>query len=139
MQNSINQSKPTISRRSFMALAGLTGTCAMLAGCSPSSGSGSGSASSGAPEKDYVWSCCHVNCGSRCPLKAYVKEGTIVRIGVDDEGSDVFGPGEIQQLRSCVRGRTNRQRVFCHKRNGHHARDAVKQGDTQQQHEFPSP
>ena len=35
--------------------------------------------------------------------------------------------------------RTNRQRVFCHKRNGHHARDAVKQGDTQQQHEFPSP
>ena len=112
MQNSINQSKPTISRRSFMALAGLTGTCAMLAGCSPSSGSGSGSASSGAPEKDYVWSCCHVNCGSRCPLKAYVKEGTIVRIGVDDEGSDVFGPGEIQQLRSCVRGRTNRQRVY---------------------------
>ena len=95
-----------------MALAGLTGTCAMLAGCSPSSGSGSGSASSGAPEKDYVWSCCHVNCGSRCPLKAYVKEGTIVRIGVDDEGSDVFGPGEIQQLRSCVRGRTNRQRVY---------------------------
>jgi anaerobic dimethyl sulfoxide reductase subunit A len=58
------------------------------------------------------WSGCHVNCGSRCPLKVYVKDGTVVRVGIDDEDGDVFGPGEIYQMRSCVRGRTNRQRIY---------------------------
>ena len=108
---------PGISRRAFVAwsslLVGATAISgAALTGCAPRS-----------PEPDLgtfepfdydkvVWSGCHVNCGSRCPLKAYVKDGTVVRIGIDDEGSDDFGPGEIYQMRSCVRGRTNRQRIY---------------------------
>jgi anaerobic dimethyl sulfoxide reductase subunit A len=59
-----------------------------------------------------AWSGCHVNCGSRCPLKVYVKDGTVVRIGNDNDGTDEFAPGEIYQMRSCVRGRTNRQRIY---------------------------
>ena len=59
-----------------------------------------------------VWGGCHVNCGSRCPLKMYVKDGTVVRVGNDNDGSDDFGPDEIYQMRSCVRGRTNRQRLY---------------------------
>ena len=58
------------------------------------------------------WSSCHVNCGSRCPLKAYVKDGQVVRIDIDSDGDDEFGPGKIYQMRSCVRGRTNRQRIY---------------------------
>ena len=58
------------------------------------------------------WSACHVNCGSRCPLKAYVKDGQVVRIDIDSDGDDEFGPGKIYQMRSCVRGRTNRQRIY---------------------------
>ena len=53
-----------------------------------------------------------MNCGSRCPLKVYVKDGTVVRIGNDNDGTDDFGPGQIYQMRSCVRGRTNRQRIY---------------------------
>ena len=53
-----------------------------------------------------------MNCGSRCPLKMYVKDGTVVRVGNDNDGSDDFGPNEIYQMRSCVRGRTNRQRLY---------------------------
>lgn len=68
-----------------------------------------------APPLDYdevVWGGCHVNCGSRCPLKLYVKDGVVVRVGIDDQGSDAFGPGQIYQMRSCVRGRTSRQRLY---------------------------
>lgn len=61
---------------------------------------------------EAVWSGCHVNCGSRCPLKMYVKDGTVVRVGIDDEGTDDFGPNRIYQMRSCVRGRTNRERLY---------------------------
>lgn len=104
---------PQISRRTFMALSGLAGGCAALTGCSPKSPSKKEEASDKSFSPDAVtWSSCHVNCGSRCPLKVFVKDGTVVRIGNDNEGSDVFGPGEIYQMRSCVRGRTNRQRIY---------------------------
>ena len=58
-----------------------------------------------------VWNACHANCGNRCPLKLYVKDGVIVRVEGDDEGSDGFGPGRVFQLRPCVRGRTARRLV----------------------------
>lgn len=38
------------------------------------------------------------------PLKAYVKDGQVVRIDIDSDGDDEFGPGKIYQMRSCVRG-----------------------------------
>jgi anaerobic dimethyl sulfoxide reductase subunit A len=119
------QSKGTlqISRRNLCAWGGMLGASALLfgaagtvAGCAPNKG-GSQTQDT-APEAaglDYdtvTWGGCHVNCGSRCPLQVYVKDGTVVRIGIDDEGSDDFGPGELYQMRSCVRGRTNRQRIY---------------------------
>ena len=57
-----------------------------------------------------VWQSCMVNCGSRCPLRLHVKDGTIVRVETDNTGDDVFG--ESQQVRACVRGRSIRQRVY---------------------------
>ena len=107
-----------ISRRSFVAWTGVLGASALLAGCTPNSGTG---ATGNAPSNDaaatfdydtVVWSGCHVNCGSRCPLRVFVKDGTAIRIDVDNQGNDEFGPGQLAQLRSCVRGRTGRQRIY---------------------------
>lgn len=58
---------------------------------------------------DVVWSSCNVNCGSRCPLRLRVKDGTVVRVEPDNTGDDKVG---TQQIRACVRGRTIRQRIY---------------------------
>lgn len=113
-----------VSRRTFVEWAAvLGGSCALAGGVSRAALASDASLSAdavlpaapeGTPfEYDRVtWGGCHVNCGSRCPLKMYVKDDTVVRVGIDDDGGDVFGPGEIYQMRSCVRGRTNRQRLY---------------------------
>ncbi len=49
------------------------------------------------------------NCGGRCVLKVYVRDGIITRIEGDDKPSDdVSDP----QLRPCVRGRAYRRRQY---------------------------
>ncbi len=49
------------------------------------------------------------NCGGRCVLKLFVREGEIVRIESDDrEGDDISDP----QLRACIRGRSYRRRQY---------------------------
>lgn len=114
-----------MSRRSFLAWSGLLAGSIALSGCSPEeAGETSDSTESEEPtekstlnpiEFEYdtvVWNGCHVNCGSRCPLKVYVKDGAAIRITGDEEGSDDFGPNSIYQMRTCVRGRTNRQRIY---------------------------
>lgn len=111
----IASSLPGISRRSFLAWSGILGAGVALAGCAPSAEEGNDDMTQGFQPFEYdkmTWSGCHVNCGSRCPLKVYTKDGTVVRIGNDDEGTDDFEPGGIYQMRSCVRGRTNRQRIY---------------------------
>lgn len=108
----------SLSRRSFVAWAGVLGAGAALSGCAPKAAEENTEANEeviGSQPFAYdkeVWGGCHVNCGSRCPLKLYVKDGTVVRVGNDNDGTDDFGPGEIYQMRSCVRGRTNRQRIY---------------------------
>ena len=104
-----------ISRRAFLAWSGVIGGMCALTACTPGTEETGGEGPVSFDNFDFdkvVWSACHVNCGSRCPLKAYVKEGTVIRVGIDDEGSDEFGPGQISQMRSCVRGRTSRQRIY---------------------------
>ena len=59
-----------------------------------------------------VWTVCHVNCGSRCPLRMYVRDGVVVRVGADTQSPDGHGPGETYQMRPCARGYTNRQRLY---------------------------
>lgn len=55
-------------------------------------------------------SACLVNCGSRCPLKVIVKDDRMVRIKPEDAKDDsVFGE---HQIRPCLRGRSNRWRVY---------------------------
>lgn len=106
---------PGISRRSFLAWSGLLGAGVALTGCSPHVEDEKASTEEPAKAFEYdtvTWSGCHVNCGSRCPLKIYVKDGTVVRVGNDNDGTDDFEPGGIYQMRSCVRGRTNRQRIY---------------------------
>ncbi len=49
------------------------------------------------------------NCGGRCVLKLFLKEGEIVRIETDDRvGDDIADP----QLRACIRGRAYRRRQY---------------------------
>ncbi|ADD68935.1 anaerobic dimethyl sulfoxide reductase, A subunit, DmsA/YnfE family [Denitrovibrio acetiphilus DSM 12809] len=109
-----------VSRRTFMKWSALLGAAATV-GCgsldgSDSSGSGGSDSVIEPKEFDYdkaVWSACNVNCGSNCPLKLYVKDGVVVRVSTDNETEDVYGSyGANYQMRSCVRGRSVRQRIY---------------------------
>jgi anaerobic dimethyl sulfoxide reductase subunit A len=51
--------------------------------------------------------CAH-NCGGHCVLKAWVKDGRILRITTDDRPDSPADP----QLRACPRGRAYRRRVY---------------------------
>ncbi|MFC2066993.1 molybdopterin-dependent oxidoreductase [Chloroflexota bacterium] len=55
-------------------------------------------------EEKIVRSVCNSHCGGQCLLKVHVKDGIITRIETDD--------GEEPQLRACLRGRAQRQRVY---------------------------
>ncbi|MGV9189103.1 DMSO/selenate family reductase complex A subunit [Arcanobacterium canis] len=98
-----------ISRRSFIKWSGIaTGatTLVTLGGC------GTGTSAQPDQKKDagkFVWSACTVNCGSRCPVKLEVHDGTITRVLPDDTGSDEVGG---QSVRACVRGRSIRHRIY---------------------------
>lgn len=60
-------------------------------------------------EKMIRVGCPSHNCGGRCLLKVYVKEGIISRIETDDRKNDsVSDP----QLRACLRGRAYRHRQY---------------------------
>jgi anaerobic dimethyl sulfoxide reductase subunit A len=60
-----------------------------------------------------VWSTCNVNCGSRCPVRLFVKNGEVVRIEPDNTGDVPGGPHEI---RACLRGRGLRRWVYSKER-----------------------
>ena len=55
-----------------------------------------------------TWSACIINCGSRCPLRLQVTDGTIVRVLPDNTGDDEL---LTRQIRACVRGHSMRQRI----------------------------
>ncbi len=96
-----------LTRRSFMKWsAALGGTAALVA-----SGLELAQATRDLPPTPdkIVWSACVVNCGSRCPLRLHVKDGTVVRVETDNTGTDEFGQ---HQVRSCVRGHSVRQRIY---------------------------
>lgn len=99
-----------ISRRNFFKISAVAGGTAALAGC----------ATSGLePVVVNDWNrkvseativptaSCH-NCGGRCQLYAHVKDGTVVRITTDEEPEE----GNYLQLRACLRGRANRNRLY---------------------------
>ena len=100
-----------ISRRSLLqwsAVAG--GTGALIGACSrPGETPLPAAAADGAVADRTVWSACVVNCGSRCPLRLQVKDGTVIRVLPDNTGDDGL---LTRQIRACVRGRNMRQRIY---------------------------
>lgn len=55
------------------------------------------------------WAGCTINCGSKCPVRVFVNDGKIDHIETDNTGGDEFGS---HQVRACLRGRSNRFRVY---------------------------
>lgn len=106
-----------ISRRSFLAWSGAVGGAVALVSVADlgmpltrteaAAASGTPGGMLGADKT--VWNACLANCQSRCPLQLQVKDGTVVRVLADSTGSDEFGDFNI---RACVRGRTQRQRIY---------------------------
>jgi anaerobic dimethyl sulfoxide reductase subunit A len=66
------------------------------------------STSTSTPENKIRVGCPAHNCGGRCLLIAYVRDGHIVRLETDDRPDTVAAP----QLRACVRGRSYLRRQY---------------------------
>ncbi len=59
---------------------------------------------------NYVWSVCVINCGQRCPVRCFTKNGQVIRIETDNYlPDDCPSP---RQLRACQRGRSMRERIY---------------------------
>ena len=99
-----------ISRRTFLKWSAAVGgaTALVSLGTRPFAAQAT-AAGDTAPASTFVWSACTVNCGSRCPVRLEVQDGTIVRVLPDNTGSDELGN---QQVRACVRGRSIRHRIY---------------------------
>ena len=101
-----------MSRRSFVKWSSALGGSALLA--SEVAGLPGGEYANNVLAEDdteIFWSSCNVNCGSRCPLRLHVRDGVVVRVDVDNIGTDEYGTDQMQ-VRSCVRGRSIRQRLY---------------------------
>lgn len=57
----------------------------------------------------YRWCACVINCGQRCALRCFTKNGQVIRIETDNSQPDTLGP---RQLRACQRGRSMRERIY---------------------------
>lgn len=102
------------SRRTFLKWSAITGGAAALVSTVSDLGmpghAPEAVAVEGMPDADRtVWSACTVNCGSRCPLRLQVKDGTITRVLPDNTGTDELGS---QSVLACVRGRSIRHRIY---------------------------
>ena len=65
-----------------------------------------------------TWSGCAVNCGSRCQLRVFSKNGRVIRIETDASGDASASTidGGCTQIRACQRGRSMRQRIYAPER-----------------------
>lgn len=58
---------------------------------------------------NYTWCACVINCGQRCPVRCFSKNGQVIRIETDNNPDNVPNP---RQLRACQRGRSMRERIY---------------------------
>jgi len=101
---------PELSRRSFLGWSAAAGSAALVFSQAPQAFPGAKKSPEQKPDnKKIVWSACTVNCGSRCPLRLVVEDGTITRVLSDNTGDNELG---TQQIRACVRGRSIRHRIY---------------------------
>ncbi|MBM9433960.1 DMSO/selenate family reductase complex A subunit [Flaviflexus equikiangi] len=102
-----------VSRRSFMKWSSIAGGSAALVATAAHlgmPGTMSAAAADGMEGVDGTfWNACLANCQSRCPLRLQVKDGTVVRVLPDNTGSDELGD---LQIRACVRGLNQRERIY---------------------------
>ncbi len=101
-------------RRSFLAWSAAVGGAGALVATAanlgmPTTGARAAEGEGRADVDATVWNACLANCQSRCPLRLQVKDGVVVRVLPDDTGSD---EQTDMQIRACVRGRTQRQRIY---------------------------
>lgn len=119
------------SRRSFLTWSGVAAGAATLVATTTDLGmpaATANAATEGSSTADStVWSACTVNCGSRCPLRLQVKDGTIIRVLPENTGDDTIG---TQRVRACVRGRSIRHRIYNPDRLKHplKRKDGTKRG-----------
>ena len=57
----------------------------------------------------FSWTACVINCGQRCPLRAFTKNGRVIRIETDNTVKDGCS---VRQLRACLKGRDMRERLY---------------------------
>lgn len=99
-----------VSRRTFMKWSGVAGGSTALVATAAHLGMPKARGENGDEDVDAtIWSACVVNCGSRCPLRLQVKDGTVVRVLPDNTGDDTLWN---RQIRACVRGRNMRERIY---------------------------
>lgn len=100
-----------LSRRTLLKWTGAVGGAAALVstGVFKSTPALADGTTPTAADSQMIWSACTVNCGSRCPLRLEVKDGTVVRVLPDNGGTNELGN---QQVRACVRGRSIRHRIY---------------------------
>lgn len=60
----------------------------------------------------YVWCACVINCGQRCPLRCFTKNGQVIRIETDNSEGETQNPRGPRQIRACQRGRSMRERIY---------------------------
>ena len=100
---------PGPSRRSFLTWSGVAAGAATLVATTTRPEAEAGAVEGDPRAERTVWSACTVNCGSRCPVRLQVRDGTITRVLPDNTGDDRLGS---QQVRACVRGRSIRHRIY---------------------------
>lgn len=114
-----------LSRRTFLKWSGALGGTAALAG---GLNYGLRAADETAVQEGgqiLTTSCVH-NCGSRCILRAEVKDGTIVRLLPDQDFPDTF---EKPRAIACLRGRSQRRRNYAPERLKYPMKRVGKRGE----------
>lgn len=96
-----------LSRRRFLVMSALAGGAMGLTALPVTTNRFVKANSPSTEEKIYPTSCTH-NCGGRCFLKAHVREGVITRLSTDDKPDTA----ELPQVRACLKGWAQRQRLY---------------------------
>lgn len=114
-----------LSRRTFLKWSGALGGTAALAGGLNFGLRAAGERAAQETENILTTSCVH-NCGSRCILRAEVKDGTIVRLLPDQDFPDTF---EQPRAIACLRGRSQRRRNYAPERLKYPMKRVGKRGE----------
>lgn len=72
------------------------------------------------------WCACVINCGQRCPVRCFTKNGQVIRVETDCSAPDGTAP---RQIRACQRGRSMRQRIYSPDRLRYPMKRAGERGD----------